>query len=110
MLSKMILAATMPEWLSASVPYIKTTMIVLITLAAIFITIIVLKMDSIGEGNTTNSITGKQGTEQQDSFYKKNMASSKEGRLKRLIVICSITIAVLTVIYFIFSAFIDKFN
>ena len=103
-----LLGATLPDWLSASVPVIKTVLIALIALSAICIIVIVLSMDSTGEGNAANSITGQQGV--QDSFYKKNMASTKEGRLKRLMVISSSLVGILTIVYFIFTAIIDKFE
>ena len=108
MLPNLILAPTMPDWLSAANPYIKSFLIALIMICAIAIIVIVLKMDSTGEGAAANSITGASGI--QDSFYKKNIASSKEGRLKKLIVIASVAIAVLSVIYFIFFAFIESFS
>ena len=108
MLFNSLLGATLPDWLSAIVPVVKITMMSLITLTALIIIVIVLRMDSTGEGNAANSITGQQGV--QDSFFKKNQASSKEGRLKNLIVISSSLIAILTVLYFIFTAIIDKFE
>ena len=107
MLENMLLGATMADWFAALVPVIKTVLIALITLSAICIIIIVLKMDSTGEGAAANSITGQQGI--QDSFYQKNKASSKEGRLKKLIIVCSSIIAILTIIYFVFTAIIEKF-
>lgn len=107
-LNMLLDSATMPQWLSNAVPFIKTALIALILLCSIFVIVIVLKMDSTGEGAAANSITGQQGV--QDSFYKKNIASSKEGRLKKLIAICSILVAVLTVVYFIFTAIIENFG
>ena len=104
----LIAAATMPDWLSNSVPVIKSFLIAVIFICSVLITIVVLSMRSTGDGAAANSITGSSGI--QDSFYKKNMASSKEGRLKRNMTILSITIAVTTVIYFIFSITIDKIS
>ncbi|MBQ7307653.1 MAG: preprotein translocase subunit SecG [Clostridia bacterium] len=107
MLNNMLLGATMADWFATLVPVIKSVLIGLITLSAICIIVIVLKMDSTGEGAAANSITGQQGI--QDSFYQKNKASSKEGRLKNLIIICSTLIAVLTILYFVFTAIIENF-
>lgn len=104
----MILSATMPDWFSNAVPFIKIFLMALILLSAIAIILIVLRMDSTGEGAASNSITGQQGV--QDSFYKKNMSSSKEGRLKRLMIICSSLIAILTVVYLVFTSIIDKIS
>ena len=88
-------AGTYAPWISASFPIIEAIIGALAIVLALTITIIVLVMDSDPEGGA-NVITGSN-----ESFYSKNMASSKEGRLKRAIVICSIAIAVLVVAFWI---------
>lgn len=106
-MENLLLKATMPGWLEVSYPIIQTIIIIAIALCAIAITLIVLFMDSTGEGEAANSITGASGV--QDSYFSKNSASTKEGRLKKLIAICSISIAVLTIVYFIFAKIISIF-
>lgn len=106
MLNNLILATTMPDWLSTIYPFIYSFIVALMVIASIAIIVIVIKMDSV-EGAAGNSITGASGI--QESYYQKNIGSSKEGRLKKLIIICSVAIAVLTIIYFIFSGFISSF-
>ena len=68
---------------------------ILITLLAVAIIVIVMSMESNADGGT-NVISG-----QSDSFYAKNQGSSKEGRLKKAIIICSIAIAVLAVLFWV---------
>lgn len=102
----MFLGASMPDWLSVAVPIIKIALVVLIAISAIAIILIVLSMDTTGEGAAANSITGRQGV--QDSFLRKNMSSSKEGRLKTLMIICSSLVAGLTIVYFVFTAIINN--
>ena len=93
----LLLEGTYAPWISASFPIIKAVIIALAIILALFITFIVLAMDSDPDGGT-NVITGSS-----ESFYSKNLASSKEGRLKRAIIICSIALAVLVVAFWVLS-------
>ena len=86
---------TYAPWIVASFPIIRAVIGALAVVLALAIVIIVLVMDSDPDGGA-NVITGSN-----ESFYSKNIASSKEGRLKRAIVICSIAIAVLIVAFWI---------
>lgn len=86
---------TVAPWISASFPVIRIVLLILIALLAIAIVAIVMCMESNAEGGT-NVISGSS-----DSFYAKNQGSSKEGRLKKAIIICGIAIAVLAVLFWI---------
>ncbi len=84
-----------PAWVTESFPIIRIVLMALIVLCAIAIIVAILRMESNPEGGT-NAITGAT-----DSFYAKNQSSTKEGRLKKLVIICSITLLVLTVLFFV---------
>lgn len=103
-----LLLATMPKWLEITYPIVQTIIIIAIALCAIAIIVIVLCSDSTGEGQASNSITGAAGI--QDSYFSQNASSTKEGRLKKLIAICSISIVVLTILYFIFAKILTIFD
>ena len=89
---------TYPEWMTSSFPVIRVVLMVLIAILAVAIITIVMSMESNPDGGT-NVISG-----QSDSFYAKNQKSSKEGRLKTAIIVCSITIAVLALSFWILWA------
>ena len=82
-------AKPIPDWISKSFPIIQTILIVLISLAAVLMT-----TSNPESGN--NAITGTN-----DSYYMQHKGGSREGRLKKTIVICAIVIFVLTLLYFI---------
>ena len=90
-----LLLNTYPKWMTDSFPIIRVVLLALITLLAIAIVIVVMTMESNPDGGS-NVITG-----QSDSFYAKNQASSKEGRLKTAIIICSVSIAVLAIAFWV---------
>ena len=98
MFSLLLEEKTYPEWMTASFPVIRIVLMVLIALLAISIIAIVMSMESNPDGGT-NVISG-----QSDSFYSKNQRSSKEGRLKTAIIICSVAIAVLAISFWILWA------
>lgn len=84
-----------PIFVSEGFPIIRGIIMALVALLAIAIIVIVMCMESNAEGGT-NVISGTS-----DSFYAKNQGSSKEGRLKKAIIICGISIAVLAVLFWI---------
>lgn len=88
-------AKPIPDWISKSFPIIQTILIVLISLAAVAIIVAVLMTTSNPESGN-NAITGTN-----DSYYMQHKGGSREGRLKKTIVICAIVIFVLTLLYFI---------
>ena len=87
-----------PEWMTASFPVIRIVLMVLLALLAVSIIVIVMMMESNPDGGT-NVISG-----QSDSFYSKNQSSSKEGRLKKAIVICSIALVVIAIAFWVLWA------
>lgn len=87
--------STIAPWIASSFPVIRIILLILIALLAMAIVAVVMCMESNADGGT-NVISG-----QSESFYAKNQGSSKEGRLKKAIVICSILIAVLAVLFWI---------
>jgi len=98
MLSLLLEEKSYPEWMTSSFPVIRIVLMVLLALLAIAIVVIVMTMESNPDGGT-NVISG-----QSDSFYSKNQSSSKEGRLKKAIIICSIAIAVIAIAFWILWA------
>ena len=95
MMNLLLAGETYAQWIKDRFPIIRTVIMAIAIILALAIVIIVLAMDSDPEGGA-NVITGSN-----ESFYSKNIASSKEGRLKRAIIICSITLAVLVVAFWI---------
>ena len=81
-----------PQWMSTSFPIIQTVLLVLIGISALAITIAILAQPSNPDGGR-NVITGTN-----DSYYAQNKGATKEGRLKRLIIVSSIVILVLTIV------------
>ena len=88
---------------SSSTATLLTTLrsIVLIptAIAAIVIIIAVLIQPSNPDGGK-NVITGTN-----DSYYAQNKGDTKEGRLKKIIIICSIVILVLTIAFYVIEHF-----
>ena len=67
-----------------------------IVIAVLVLALIVIILIQPSASNGVNPITG-----QTETFYGKNKGRTLEGLLRRLTVIFSITVAVLTVVYFI---------
>ena len=70
------------------IPVLRMIFIALCVLGAIAVIIIVMSMESNPEGGT-NVMTGAT-----DSFYSQNQSSTREGRLKKMLIIFSIIVAV----------------
>ena len=84
-----------PKWISDSFPVIQGIIIALISLLSIVMIVAILVFPpDVGTG--TNAITGAS-----ESYYTKNRHKSNLGRIRNLIIICAITITVLTIIFFI---------
>lgn len=86
---------TYPDWITNSFPVIRIIFMAIIVLCAIGIIIIVMSMESNPEGGR-NVISGSN-----DSFYAQNQSSTREGRLKKLIIIAGITLLVVTLLFFV---------
>lgn len=78
---------------------LRSIVLILIGIAAIAIIVAVLVQPSNPDGGR-NVITGTN-----ESYYAQNRGSTKEGRLKKIIIICSVVILVLTIAFFIISHF-----
>ena len=84
-----------PNWVSSSFPIIQAILLALMTIDAIAITVCVLLSPSDPEGGN-NVITGKN-----ESYYGDNRSNTKEGRLNRMVLICSICMLVFAIVYFV---------
>ena len=88
---------------SSGVATLLTTMrsilLILTGIAAIVIIVSVLCQPSNPDGGR-NVITGTN-----DSYYAQNKCNTKEGRLKRLIIISAVVILVLTIAFFVIEHF-----
>ena len=84
--------------MTESFPVIRIVLMCLIALLAVAVIVIVMCMESNPDGGT-NVISG-----QTESFYSKNQGSSRQGRLKTAVIICSVSIAVLAVAFWILWA------
>ena len=71
----------------------------LYTIGYIVIIVAVLCQPSNPDGGR-NVITGTN-----DSYYAQNKGNTKEGRLKKLIIICAIVILVLTIAFYVIERF-----
>ncbi|MBQ7352250.1 MAG: preprotein translocase subunit SecG [Clostridia bacterium] len=78
---------------------LRSIVLILMAIAAIVIIVAVLVQPSNPDGGK-NVITGTN-----DSYYAQNKGSTKEGRLKKVIIISSIIILVLTIAFFVIEHF-----
>ncbi len=90
-----LLDSTVPNWVSSSFPIVQAVLLILITLNAIAIIVVSMLMPSNQDGGN-NVITGKN-----ESYYGYNKGDTKEGRLHRMMIICSIIILVCSIVYFV---------
>ena len=78
---------------------LRSIVLILTAIAAIVIIIAVLIQPSNPDGGR-NVITGTN-----DSYYAQNKGDTKEGRLKKIIIICSVVILVLTIAFYVIEHF-----
>ena len=91
-----LLGAVLPEWVVNSFPIFKFILLILIVLSSSALIVVVLSQE--GDESGTNTITGIK-----DTYYSQNKGMNKQGRLKKLTVILSITIAVCVILFFVLS-------
>ena len=84
-----------PKWIADSFPIMQGIIIGLISLISI-VMIVAILVSPPDTGTGTNVITGAS-----ESYYTKNRNKNNLGRIRNLIIICAISIAVLTIIFFI---------
>jgi len=87
--------SNMPKWVGDSFPIIQGIIIGLISLLSI-IMIVAILVSPPDAGTGTNAITGAS-----ESYYTKNRDKNNLGRIRNLIIICAVTIAILTVAFFV---------
>ena len=78
---------------------LRSIVLILMAIASIAIIVAVLIQPSNPDGGR-NVITGTN-----DSYYAQNKGNTKEGRLKRLIIISAVVILVLTIAFFVIEHF-----
>jgi len=88
------LIATLPDWVTTSIPIIRVVFSIILAILALTMIVIVLVQE--GNNSGTNVISGTR-----ESFYSQNKNSTKEGRLKRVMIIAGIAFVVITILYFI---------
>lgn len=83
-----------PNWILVSFPIIRIVLVCLMFIAAIVVCVTVLFQDDNHAGS--NAITGFQ-----ESYYSKNKGGSKEDKLKKITIVCSVVIALCIILYFV---------
>ena len=84
-----------PQWITNSFPIIQGVIIALISVISIIMVIAILVVPP-ETGGGSNAIIGAS-----ESYYAKNRSHSNQGRIRNLIIACGVTIAVLTIVFFI---------
>jgi len=92
----LLLASTLPNWVTTLLPILRSVFVVLMLLASLIVIIICLATESNAESGS-NVITGNS----YESFYSQNKSSTREGRLKRLLIIAGVFCAVCAILYFV---------
>ena len=92
----LILAETVANWITTLMPILRSIFVVIMLIGSLLVTIICLATESNAEGGT-NVITGNS----YESYFSQNKSSTREGRLKRLLIIASIIVAVCAVLFFV---------
>lgn len=86
---------TLPAWVTDSFPVIRT--VIIITMVVLSLASIVLVLAQPSNENGMNAITGQSA----DTFYSKNKGKTLQGVFKRLTVIISIVLGVLSIVFFV---------
>ena len=84
-----------PKWIGDSFPIIQGIIVGIISLLSI-VMIIAILVSPPDTATGSNAITGAS-----ESYYTKNRNKNNLGRIRNLIIICAVTIAVLTIAFFI---------
>ena len=92
----LLLDTTRSPWITTTMPILRSIFVILMLVCAVTVIIICLATESNAEGGT-NVITGNS----YESFYSQNKGSTREGRLKKLLIISSIITGVCAVLYFV---------
>lgn len=89
-----IAAAAVPDWVSASFPYIRLVLMIIMVLLSAFMVFCVMTQPAASEG--LSAISGGQ-----DTFFGKNKGKTLEGTFKRLTVLTAILLVVVAVLFFV---------
>jgi preprotein translocase subunit SecG len=84
-----------PTWVADSFPYIQAGLVILIAITCVVMIVAILASPP-QTGRGSNAITGAS-----ESYYTKNRSSNNQGRIRNLVIICAITIAVCAILYFV---------
>lgn len=95
-MNNLILAATYAPWITTLMPILRSVFVIIMLLASIIVIVICLATESNAESGS-NVITGNS----YESFYSQNKSSTREGRLKRLLIISSIITGISAILYFV---------
>ena len=90
-----LLETTYPAWVTTLVPVVRY-----VFLGIIFLSAVVLILVSLFQNNSNDEGAFLSGGAT-ESYYAKNKGGTIVGKLKVITIICAITIAVLTVLYFV---------
>lgn len=93
--SHLLLAPSENKWIGDSFPIIQGVIIGLISIISV-IMIVAILVSPPDSGTGSNAITGAS-----ESYYTKNRNKNNLGRIRNLIIICAVSIAILTIIFFI---------
>lgn len=94
MLLNYLLATTLPDWVTTLIPFLQTIFIISLVILSVIIIVLVLAQESTQGG--TNVLSGAT-----ESFYAQNKGSSREGRLKKIMMFAGIAFFVIVVLYFV---------
>lgn len=84
-----------PRWVADSFPYIQVGLVIMIALCCLIMIIAILASPpEAGQGS--NAVTGAS-----ESYYTKNRGSNNQGRIRNIIIICAVVIAICAILYFI---------
>ena len=81
------------NWVSDSFPYIRMVLLGIVALTSILLIIAVL-VSPPQTGVGRNAITGAS-----ESYYTKNKGGSNQGRIRNLVIICAVVIAVCAILF-----------
>lgn len=85
----------MNNFLYDVLPWVQAGLVILMAIAClVLIVAILVSPPQTGQGS--NAITGAS-----ESYYTKNKGTNNQGRIRNLIVICAIVIAVCAILYFV---------
>lgn len=90
----LILAPTLPAWLTSAMPVIQIAIVVALAVLALVMIVLVLAQQSSQGG--TNVLSGAS-----ESFYAQNKGNNREGRLRKIMTVAGVAFFVLVVLYFL---------